>query len=59
MKVYVGITGAIFGLITVAHIARMVVEPHTRTEASYIALTALSAALCVWAMSLLKSRAKP
>lgn len=54
MKVYIAITGTIFGLITVAHVWRMVVEPHVRTEVDYIVLTALSASLFVWAMSLLR-----
>jgi len=59
MKVYVGITGTLFALITVAHVSRMVVEPHVRTEASYITLTILSTALFVWAVILLKRQSKP
>ena len=54
MKVYVITTGVIFALITIAHLARMVVEPRTLTEPVYLFLTLLSAALAIWAVTLLR-----
>jgi uncharacterized membrane protein len=54
MKAYTITTGAIFGLITIAHILRLVSEPHTATEPVFILLTVLSAALCVWAWMVLR-----
>jgi hypothetical protein len=54
MKAYLITTGLIFGLITVAHILRMITEgSHFLTEPLYILLTVLSAALCIWALKLL------
>ena len=48
MKAYIITTGVIFGLITVAHILRMVKEPHVFTEPVFLLLTVVAAALCVW-----------
>jgi hypothetical protein len=53
MRTYVGVTGGLFGLVVVAHIWRMVVEPGTR-DIAYIDLTVISAALAGWALSLLR-----
>jgi hypothetical protein len=54
MKTYVITTGAIFGLITLAHIWRGIAEgPQVAVEPLYIVLTAVAAALCVWALWLL------
>jgi hypothetical protein len=55
MKAYLITTGVIFGLITVAHILRMVMEgAHLVREPVYMLLTLLSAALSVWALQLLR-----
>ena len=55
MKAYLITTGIIFALITCAHIARMFAEgTHVATDPFFIALTILSAGLCVWACRLLK-----
>jgi hypothetical protein len=55
MKAYLITTGVVFGLITVAHILRMVSEgAHLMREPVYILLTLLSAALSIWAMQLLR-----
>ena len=54
MKAYLITTGTIFGLITLAHVARMVVEPHVWTEPVFLLLTVLAAGLSVWAWKLLK-----
>jgi hypothetical protein len=53
MKCYILITGIIFGLITVAHVLRIIVEPHLATDPFYIILTVLAVALCGWATWLL------
>jgi hypothetical protein len=55
MKAYVITTGAIFGLVTGAHILRMIMENRNLlTDPVYIALTVLSAALCIWAVQILR-----
>jgi len=54
MKAYIITTGVIFALITIAHIVRMVVEPHVLTEPVYLFLTLLSAVIAIWAMTLLR-----
>jgi len=54
MKAYVMTTGAIFGLLTLAHIWRVIEEnPHLAREPWYVLLTLASAALCLWAVRLL------
>jgi len=54
MKAYVMTTGAVFGLVTVAHVWRAMVEgPHLASEPSFILLTAAAVALCLWACRLL------
>jgi hypothetical protein len=54
MKAYVMTTGAVFGLITLAHILRMFMEGrHLATEPLYILLTIAAASLCLWALRLL------
>jgi hypothetical protein len=55
VKAYIMITGAVFGLITVAHLARFVAEgPHLMTEPWWVLLTAAAAGLCLWAWRLLR-----
>ena len=55
MKAYVTTTGVVFGLITVAHLLRIVAEwPHPATEPMFLALTAVAAALTVWAWRLVR-----
>jgi hypothetical protein len=58
MKAYVIITGALFGLLTVAHIVRVVTEnPRLATEPFFVLVTLLTAGLCLWALQLvLRSR---
>jgi TRAP-type C4-dicarboxylate transport system permease small subunit len=54
VKAYVITTGAIFGLITVAHVLRVLTENlHLATEPVYVLLTVVSASLCIWAGYLL------
>jgi hypothetical protein len=54
MKAYVMTTGAVFGLLTLAHIWRVIEEgPHLATEPWYVLITVAAAALCFWAVLLL------
>lgn len=60
MKAYIATTGTIFGLITGVHIWRAIGEsPHLATEPWFILLTAVAAALCLWALRLLRHWPKP
>ena len=52
MKAYVIVTGSIFALITVAHIVRMIYEPHRAQEVIYVLLTAVAGVLSLWALRL-------
>ena len=55
MKAYVMTTGVVFGLITAAHVARVIAEgPRLATEPAFVLLTIVSTALCVWACRLLR-----
>ncbi len=54
MKAYVITTGVIFGLLTVLHLLRIVMEnTHLAAEPIFILFTVASAALCIWAFYLL------
>ena len=55
MKAYVMTTGVVFGLITLAHLLRIMAEgPHLLTEPLWVLLTAATAALAIWAWGLLR-----
>jgi hypothetical protein len=59
MKAYVITTGALFGLLTIAHIVRIVAEnPRLATDPFYILITMLTAVLCVWAFYLVRRSSK-
>ena len=49
MRAYVMTTGAIFGLLTLAHIWRWYVERHLLTNVGHVSVTVIAAALCIWA----------
>ena len=50
MKAYVITSGAIFGLVTLAHVARIILENHRLGfDPFFILLTLVAAALTVWA----------
>jgi len=56
VKIYVMITGILFGLITIAHVARMIEEGRDlATSPWYILITVAAAALCLWAVRLLRA----
>ena len=55
MKAYLVTTGIVFGLITLAHIARVIAEgPHLLKEPWWVLLTLIAAGLCLWAFRLLR-----
>jgi hypothetical protein len=55
MKAYVMTTGVLFGLITLAHVWRVIEEgPGLATDPWYILLTVAAAALCLWAWRLMR-----
>jgi len=59
MKAYLVTTGVVFGLITVAHVWRVVAEnPHLAKDPIFIALTVIAAGLTVWAWRLLKNSSR-
>ena len=55
MKAYLLTTGSVFGLITLAHLWRIIDEwPHLATEPWYVLLTLAAAALGLWSWRLLR-----
>lgn len=54
MKIYIQVTGILFALLTVAHVWRMIVERPLATDPWYLGITALAAALSLWAWRVLR-----
>lgn len=54
MKAYIVTSGAIFALITIAHIAHIAMETHVLREPFFVLLTLLAAALSIWAFLVLR-----
>lgn len=55
MNAYLITTCIVFGLVTIAHLWRIVAEsPRLATDPVYLLLTVLAAGLCVWALRLLR-----
>ena len=55
MKAYVMTTGAVFALLTLAHLLRIILEgPHLATEPFYVLITIAAAGLSIWAWRLLR-----
>jgi hypothetical protein len=55
MKAYIITSGAIFGLITLAHIARIFAEGLSlAANPLFIALTVVAGALCFWSWRVLR-----
>ncbi|HYS56365.1 MAG TPA: hypothetical protein VER58_21615 [Thermoanaerobaculia bacterium] len=55
MKTYIATTGVAFGLLVLAHVARVFQEGgHLLKEPFFLATTVGSAGVCVWAIILLK-----
>lgn len=54
MKIYLTLTAALFGLLTIVHFWRMVEERgNLSRDPWFLIITLVSAALCVWAVRLL------
>jgi len=50
MKAYVITTGAVFGLLTLAHIWRVLAEDaHLARDPFFVLITVIAAMLCLWA----------
>jgi hypothetical protein len=55
MKAYVITTGVVFGILTILHLLRIVMEnPHLATNPVYILITVVSASLSIWAWYVLR-----
>lgn len=54
MKTYVMTTGSLFGLLTVAHLWRMIEERQMATEPWYILITVAAGIMCLWAWRLVR-----
>jgi hypothetical protein len=56
MKAYLMTTGTVFGLITFAHLLRIITESaQLARDPWYVLLTVAAGALCVWAWRLLRA----
>jgi hypothetical protein len=59
MKTYVVTTGLLFGLVTLAHVLRIVYESRAlASDPWYLLITVATAALSVWACLLVARRAQ-
>jgi hypothetical protein len=54
MKAYVVTTGTVFGLLTLAHLWRMLEERQMATEPWYVLITVAAGALSLWAWLLVR-----
>ncbi|HEV8357829.1 MAG TPA: hypothetical protein VGQ17_13840 [Gemmatimonadales bacterium] len=59
MKAYVTTTGAVFGLLALAHLWRIIEEGSgLATDPWFVLITIAAAALCLWAFRLLRVAAR-
>jgi hypothetical protein len=55
MKSYIATTGTLFGLLTGVHLVRFVAEGrHVATDPFFVMATLAAAAMCMWAVYLLR-----
>ena len=60
MRAYVITTGAVFAILVAVHVLRAIQEgPELLKEPPFILTTVAAAALCVWAMTLLRRSTRP
>lgn len=60
MKAYVIISGAVFGLLTLAHLLRIIVEGlNLAKDPLYVLITLAAASLCFWAWRVLRLSKRP
>ena len=58
MKAYIVTTGVLFGLLTLAHVLRIVYESRAlASDPWYMLITTAAAGLCAWAWLLIARRA--
>ena len=55
MRAYVITTGALFGLLTIAHIVKVILERRLVPDPVFIIFTLISAVLTIWAWRVLRS----
>ncbi len=55
MRAYVITTGALFGLLTIAHIVKIILERRLIPDPVFIIFTLISAVLTIWAWRVLRS----
>jgi hypothetical protein len=54
VRAYLIVTGVVFGLLSLAHVWRVIEEgPQLMTNVPWVLITVASAALCIWACRLL------
>lgn len=58
MRTYVISTGIVFGLLTLAHVWRAILEPHLAQQPSYIGVTLVAGGLTLWAWRVLRNPAE-
>lgn len=59
VKTYVITTGAVFALLTLAHLWRLIVERHLATDPGYLLITVAAAAMSLWAWRVLRLSTRP
>lgn len=60
MRAYVTTSGAIFGLLVLAHVLRIMAEgAHLMRDPWFVLATIAPAGLCLWALSVLRLSARP
>lgn len=52
-------TGAVFGLLSLAHLWRIIVERHLATDPWFILITVAAGSMCIWAGRLLWRSKQP
>ncbi|MGH9896456.1 MAG: hypothetical protein ACREA0_31555 [bacterium] len=53
MRAYIMTTGAVFGLLSLAHLWRISLERHLATDPWFILITVAAGSMCIWAGRLL------
>jgi hypothetical protein len=55
MRTYTTLTGVLFALLALSHVARVIAEgPHLATDPFFVVITIVAAAFSVWAWRLLR-----
>ena len=59
MKAYVATTGALFLLLTVAHVWRATQETHLARDPWFLCVTIVTCVLSLWSLQLYRKAARP